>query len=329
MSCYVTRQALHHNHLFNSRRHISQVLGDPATDSATRKKLGQLRNILEYSARQGLNSAGAYRYYIPLEGDVVSYLVQAAWADKLESVTWWFPVTGDVPYLGFFEESEREEEAASLKSQGYDVWKSEASAFSGLGWFEDPVFSSFLRRSRASLAELIFHELVHRTLWVSGYATFNENLASYLDEVMTHNYLKEKGDSQGLEKYLNKKSDRNLYKQWLSDLKKALMALYEAPPPGGKSALLAAKDKIFQRFTTQLRPAFKGYDYVGKEPWNNARVLAASLYSPDTERFAKAHACSSRLSPGEFLKVLAEAIEQYDEPFEALDSLCNSRPLKQ
>ena len=98
----------------------------------------------------GLNTDGAYLYYIHTEQPVVSYLVQAAHADKLKSVKWWFPIVGSVPYKGYFTRSDRDAEAEKLRQQGYDVYTTGVGAFSSLGWFDDPIFSSMLRRNTAS-----------------------------------------------------------------------------------------------------------------------------------------------------------------------------------
>ena len=326
-SCYVTRQALHHNQLYNSRRHIAHLLSDPGTPEKTKKRLKRLIHILDYAKKQGLDTSHSYRYYIHLEGDVISYLVSAAEADRLESKTWWFPFAGTVPYLGFFDESERWQESEKLRTDGYDVYETESAAFSGLGWFEDPVFSPMLKGGRTRLASIIFHELVHKTLWVQDHAEFNENLASYLEDHLTKKYLEELGLKKQLKKFLDKKRDLELYKIWLSDLKEALTGLYDQPPPGGRQTLLAKKEELFRSFITEKRPEFKWADYVGDEPWNNARVLASSLYSPDTSRFLKAHQCSGMPDAGQFLERLSQALRQNDEPFEALDSLCQDSDL--
>ena len=322
-SCYLTRQALHHNHLINGRRHISFVLKDPDTSEELRQQLLYLQDILKYAKDQGLDARGTYRYYVETNQDAVSYLVSAAYPDRLESRTWWFPVTGAVPYLGFFEKEQRNARELALRTKGWDTWTMESAAFSGLGWIEDPVFSSMLKRGRSSLAPTIFHELSHRSLWVSGHTEFNEQMASYLEHRLTSQYLRERGLTREAQIYERKKKDRLLYNRWLSDLKKALTSLYKTPPPGGRGALATAKEAVFREFTGPRKPAFSVTDYVGHGSWNNARVLASSLYSPDTERFARAHRCSGLLSAGSFLTRLEKGIRQYNEPFRALDALCS------
>lgn len=327
VGCYVTRQALHQNELFNSRRMLDEVEADPTTPPKTLAKLAFAKEVMVDAAAQGLHTEGAYRYMIDTKLPVVSYLVAAAEPDQLKSVTWWFPVVGRVPYLGFFAENERDERAAELTAAGYDVHAAAAGAFSSLGWFEDPIFTSMLNRSDADLAHLLFHELIHRTLWVAGSTMFNENLAEYGATVLTRQFLTAKGRRDDLEKYDKKRIDRALFKDWLARLKAALTALFGQRATLSRAELLAAKGDIYRRFMQPPdKPAFTIFDYVADEKWNNAAVLSASLYAPDMDRFAKAHACLNRqgqpATVAQFLKALAVAAEMHDDGFTALDALC-------
>jgi predicted aminopeptidase len=322
--CYVTRQALHQNELFNTRRSIDEVAADPATPEKTRAKLATLDTIMAFATAEGLNAAGAYRYYIDTKEPVVSYLVSAAEPDQLKAVTWWFPVVGSVPYLGFFKKTERDEKAAELRASGYDVHEAAAGAFSSLGWFEDPLFTSMLNRSDADLAHLMFHELTHRTLWVAGSTEFNENLAEYVAMVMTREFLAAR--PVDLDKYEKKRQDRKLFRAWLGRLKAALEALYAQRGTMEREALMSAKRDVFARFTkAPEKPKFALVDYVEDEDWNNSAVLSASLYAPDLDRFAAAHGCLAKNAPIKaFLAALAAAAEDHDDGFTALDALCQS-----
>ena len=322
-SCYLTKLAYHHNNQFNSRRLVSSVIADPAINSKTKKKLHLFNRIMKYAEKQGLNTRRAYLYYIDTGESPVSYLVQAAYADRLESYTWWYPIVGTVPYKGFFDKQGRDELAKQLEEDGLDVYVGEAGAYSSLGWFEDPIYSTMLQRSNSSLADLIFHELTHRTLWIPDHVKFNENLASFIGDLLTVQYLRETGQERSLAAYESKKADRKLYRAWLQELRDALKLFYKNTDFSlNKKQATLGKAELFERYTKELRPKFQRYDYVGKKQWNNARVLATSLYSPDLERFSSAYSCHKHLSVGAFLKALGAVIKSYDDPFEALDSLC-------
>lgn len=318
--CYVGRLAIHQNDLFNSRRPISEVLRDEKIKPSLRQKLLLVQSVVKFSNRAGLNGSSAYLYYIQSNQPVVSYLVQAARPDKLESIKWWFPIVGSVPYRGYFEKAEREAKAKELEDEGLDVHRSGVGAFSSLGWFDDPVFSSMIRRNEASLVHLVIHELVHRTIWVAGSVKFNENLAEFIAVELTPKFLKEARKEKLIGGYFARREDRKLFKSWLRTLKGELKSFYQNPPTD-RQALLTRKAEIFASHQHK-KPKFKSYDFVSGRTWNNASVLGASLYSPDIPRFKKAMKCTHASSTKEFIRILKSSTEGGGDPFKALDDLC-------
>lgn len=320
--CYTVRQAWHQNNLFNARRPLPEVIRDPRTQPEIKTKLLLTQKILDYAQSAGLNTDGAYTHYIEMGKKRVSYLVQAAYVDRLDPLTWWFPVVGRVPYLGFFAAEERDAKAAALEQQGYDVHTTGVGAFSSLGWFSDPVFTSMLKRDVEQLASLLFHELTHRTFWISGSVQFNENLAEYVADFLTPQFLQANGYAGRIETYAQMRQDRSLYTAWLGRLRKDLQDLYEQRANLPRTLLLKRKAEIFERYTTVEKPKFATFDFVERRPWNNATVVGASLYQPDLQRFARAHACLGETSVINFLEILDERADAYEDPFQALESLC-------
>jgi predicted aminopeptidase len=326
--CYVTRQAWHHQQLYFSKKPVADVLSAPETSPKTRTALESSQKVLQFAADQGLQTAGAYKTFIATPKPVVSYIVQAAYKDRLELRTWWFPVVGSVPYLGFYEAAERDEKAQQLRNEGYDVTTGGVGAFSSLGWFDDPLFSSMLSRSHADLANLLFHELIHRTLWIPGSTEFNENLAEYGAGVLTDQYFDRNKDDPSLAQFQKKLRDKEIFRTWLWELHSTLKRLYETKPKPETTVLLESKANIFQTFTSPpKRPKFEAVDYIGHEEWNNATVLSETLYAPDTKKFAQAHACFGRgKSFGSFLEAVRAAHEESKgkNAFEALAFLCSN-----
>ncbi len=58
---------------------------------------------------------------------------------------WCFPVAGCVAYRGYFAEADARAEAARLAAAGDDVHVGGVPAYSTLGYFDDPVLSTFIR----------------------------------------------------------------------------------------------------------------------------------------------------------------------------------------
>ncbi len=277
--CYVTRQAWHQGRLLSSRRDVKEAISDDATPPAVKQRLEDLSKILDYAKASGLDPGDSYKKYIDNGDKPVSWLVHAAHPDKLESVTWWFPFTGRVPYLGFFSRTERDEEEQKLKSQGYDTARGSVTAFSMLGFFPDPVYRSMTRRSRDEFAQLVFHELVHRTVWIKGSVNFNERLAEVFARRVTLAWLQSTGDDKAYAEFLAQIEDRQKFGQWLGALRAELAKVYSS----GKSREEILRDKavVFGEFTGAKRPAFRSGELIKGREWNNAEVLAAGLYEGD------------------------------------------------
>lgn len=321
--CYSLRQAFYHNDLYNTRRPIMDVIADQSVDEKVRSSLSSVAKILDFAGTHGLNASGAYNYFIDTKNSHVSFLVQAAWPDRFEFKTWWFPVVGEVPYLGFFEREERDALAVKLESEGFDVHRAGVGAFSSLGWFDDPLFTSMVRRNETDLAHLLFHELTHRTVWIPGSVTFNENLAEYVADYLTEQYLLAVGKKDVIQAYFDRKADKKTFRIWLRALKKELGAWYESQKGAQKDRIIVGKKAIIESYTSkEMRPTFKRYDYVGEDKWNNATILSASLYTPEIELFEAAHACIGHGHLFRFLMALKAAAEKAGDGFKGLEALC-------
>lgn len=325
--CYVTKQFYYQGKRLLQRQDIKEVLLDQSLDTSMRSQLVFLEEILEESAQEGLYTEGAYSKIIMIEEPAVSFVVQAAYLDRLEFKSWWFPIVGHMPYLGYVHQADRDKMASSLIEQGYDVHSFEADGFSSLGFFEDPLFSSMLKKSKYHFANLIFHELIHRTLWIKDHANFNENMASFLADILTKRFFLKKGDQKSLEAIDAYHKDKETFRKWLEELTKALEEFYQALPTLEKRdpAWIEKKAEIFSDFLVKQRPNFLRYDFIGKKAWNNGDVLASRMYSPKTELFERGFACFKDQKIGLFLEHLDRFPDVHEDPFKALSLICSKK----
>ena len=323
--CYYFKNAYQFSSYMSSREYIPDLIANPDTDLHLRKRLMYVLEIIEFAAIEGLNTDATYEYYIKLDADAVSYLVVASEWDQLKAKTWWFPLVGRVPYLGFFDVADRDRKAKELENLGYDVTSSEAAAFSGLGWFSDPVFSSFLERRDESLANMLFHELVHRTLWVKDQVEFNEQLAEYVSAEMTRRFLNSRKRFDELRRFEIYLEDRILYLHWLLALKKELSALFSRRKKLSTEQLLQRKREVYERFLTVNKPKFSKFDFIAAATWNNARVISVSLYSPEKEIFDRSFRCFSNRRMGEYIGAVEQALSNSDsiDPKKVIGTLCS------
>lgn len=320
--CYTINATFEFTRLYLSKRPVTEVLSDPAVAPAIKERLRFVGDVLSFAEQSGLKTKDSYSYFVSLDRGNVSYIVMAAQSDRLEEVTWWFPIVGDVPYLGYFDKKSRDAKAQELRSQGLDVHTSGASGFSSLGWFHDPIFSSMLVRDDGWLADLFFHELTHKTLWIKGDATFNENLAAFVAGVLTEEFLTQRRAKGALATYRKEKQDKYLFAQWLTSLRSNLENLYRPGAIRTPSEILARKKEIFATYSNQLRPKFEVADYVGNLEWNNATVLASRLYSPEIGTFERAFRCVGGKDIRLFLTRLETEASVAKDPFAGLESLC-------
>ncbi|MEI8135802.1 MAG: aminopeptidase [Bacteroidota bacterium] len=143
----------------------------------------------------------------------VLWVIAACEPYEFKAYEWTFPVIGKVSYKGFFKEELAKKEYNHLIANGYDVDLRSVSAWSTLGWFNDPLLSSMLNRRIGGLCNLLFHELFHATYYAPNAVNFNENIASFIAHKATLQFLK--NDSTELNFYINNFSDNAIYARYM------------------------------------------------------------------------------------------------------------------
>lgn len=183
--CYLSRQAAGQADILLHNRPVAAVLHDPAVPPDQRRNLRVLLAAKRFGVeRMGMiEGAPLYRTWYDTGGDPVAWNVTACERDRFEAKTWWFPVVGEVPYLGFFDEPDATALAQRLdRDEDLDVLKRGVGAYSTLGWFEDPVFSSALDGDAFDTARLVLHEMAHAVVFFPGHVRWNENFATLVGD---------------------------------------------------------------------------------------------------------------------------------------------------
>jgi predicted aminopeptidase len=201
-------------------RPVAQVLADPAVSPALKARLRLANELRDYAARVlALPQGGAYRSYVELERQYALWNVVAAPEFALEPVQSCFPIAGCVAYRGYFERDAAERHAAARRAAGYDVVVYGVPAYSTLGWFDDPLLSSFIDYPDAELARLLFHELAHQVVYVKDDSTFNESFAVVVEREGLRRWLRETGRAAV-------PSSRAEFEALVAATRKTLQALY-------------------------------------------------------------------------------------------------------
>ena len=113
-----------------------------------------------------------------------------------------------------------------LRAEGNDVQVGGVSAYSTLGWFNDPLISTFINYPDAELARLIFHELAHQVVYVAGDSQFNESFASAVEEAGVERWLERFGNPAMRENYVKYTARKQEFLQLLLNCRRALEQNY-------------------------------------------------------------------------------------------------------
>ena len=156
--------------------------------------LAALRRALELGASLDLAHTTSYRAMVEADRGTV-HVVVAAPANKLEPVTWWFPVSGRVSYRGYFAQERAQSFAADLAADGFDTYVRPAPLYSTLGFFDDPIPRAARSWPEPELVDTILHELVHQTGCVPGDVEYDEALATFVAHHATAAFYADRPES--------------------------------------------------------------------------------------------------------------------------------------
>lgn len=188
--CYLLESARGQLSLMAKREPITRVIRRPTTPPALRTQLEEVTAIRDFASRElGLPDNGSYRSYADVGRPYVVWNVVAAPEFSVDAVQWCFPIVGCVAYRGYFVERQARSFAASLRKRGFDVSVGGVAAYSTLGHFDDPILNTMVGWDDVELAAIMFHELTHQLLYVAGDASFNEALATTVEEEGVRRWL--------------------------------------------------------------------------------------------------------------------------------------------
>ena len=263
---------------------IDAWMADPHTTERLRVRLETARQIRRYAVQAlGLPDNDSYKNYAALARPYVLWNVVATPELSLKPVQWCFPVAGCVDYRGYYSKADAQAYAAELRAAGDDVEIGGVTAYSTLGWFNDPLISTFINYPDAELARLIFHELAHQVVYVAGDSQFNESFASAVEEAGVARWLSAFGNDgmrAGYGRYLDRKRD---FLALLLRIRGELDAAYKSDRTVAEKR--AIKARLFQQLKDEyqgLKTAwggYAGYDRFFAEPLSNAHLASIATYN--------------------------------------------------
>ena len=269
--------------LWSEARPIEDWLGDPATDPKLKARLEKALLIRRFAVKElGLPDNASYRNYAALNRPYVLWNVVATPSLSLRPIQWCFPIAGCVSYRGYYSKEDAEAYADELRKEGNDVQLGGVPAYSTLGWFSDPLLSTFINYSDAELARMVFHELAHQVVYVPGDTQFNESFATAVEEAGVQRWLELYGNDDMRLAYTRYNGRRAEFLELLVRHRQMLADNYAS-----KTSMRhrrAEKARIFAHLQSdylKLKESwggYAGYDRWFAEPLTNAHLSAVGTY---------------------------------------------------
>jgi predicted aminopeptidase len=330
MGCYLSRAAYEEARILAKRKPIDRVVADSTTPVEERDKL-RLVQAARLFARDslGLTPKETFTRYSRLDRDTLVLVVSASFPDRLARKTWWFPIVGRFPYKGFFDFDGALRTAESLRREGYDVSVGASSAFSTLGWFNDPVVSTTLRLDSVSLVNTVIHEIAHTTFFAKGQVVFNESFASFVGGRGAIAFFRAQNDSALTARAEREWNDDLVLGRFWSSLFSELDSAFAAhpdslDPAGAKAKRMAARERIYAAARVTLRdsvvPRLSTYGptWAERVPLDNAVLMARRVYATGLDDFDAVYARENQSIAQSVRRIIALAKSEPDAPYNAL-----------
>jgi predicted aminopeptidase len=286
---YITRAGFEETRILQSRQPLDRLAARSDIDPQLRRSLDLVLATRNYAARLGLEAKQTYTTYADVGRDTLLLVLQAAPKDCICPHTWKYPIVGRIPYKGFFDPRAARREAETFAARGYDVYLRPSSAFSTLGWFNDPLLSTALTRDSVELAATVFHEIAHNTLYVKSATPFNESFAQMVGYRSAQAFFEERGERTQAQQAADRWHDEIVLGDYYTALVERLDSLYNRHPDaaaleeGRRSAAAWARSQLEGPVGQRLRTYKIGR--LTERPINNAQLIGARIYRTRLDLF--------------------------------------------
>ncbi|MFL5613311.1 MAG: aminopeptidase [Gemmatimonadaceae bacterium] len=292
---YLVRAAWEEAKILARRRDITDIVADSTTSAATRQKLRVVLAARAFARDSiGLRARESFTTFSRLEHDTLVLVLSAAYRDRLEAYSWWFPVVGRVPYKGYFDFGAAKAAARKLDADGLDVYLRPSPAFSTLGWFNDPLVSTSLNADSLDLANTVIHELTHNTFYAPGQAVFNESFANFVGARGSAWFFRARAEPEAADEEDARWGDDKLMARFWERLYHSIDSTYKAHPGADSTHVrerIAARDTVYRLARIELVEVLGpqlhtiGPRVLERMRLDNAALMARRIYLTDLDLF--------------------------------------------
>ncbi|PCI80958.1 MAG: aminopeptidase [SAR86 cluster bacterium] len=266
------------------REDIQRLVEQQDLPDELQEKFARVLDIREFAESElGLPVGSNYSSYVDIEREHVVWNVFAAPEFSVDPVNWCYPIAGCVAYRGYFSEQSALSYAAKLEEDGFDVYTGGVDAYSTLGWFEDSLLSTVLKRADYQLAGLIFHELAHQLVYLPGDTTFNESFATAVEREGVRRWLTQSNEVSNIDAALLDYDRQRQFVDLVTDYRDRFESLYqldlnEFSMRNQKLELQQAMREEYAALKQQWQ-GYEGYDGWFSESLNNAQLSTVASYN--------------------------------------------------
>ena len=329
---YLIRAAWEEGKILKHRRPIAAIVGDSTTPPAIRQKLRLVLAARTFGADSiHLEAKQSFTTFSQLRSDTLVLVLSGAYRDQLKAKTWWFPIVGRVPYKGFFDVEMAKRAAKQLDDEGFDVYLRPASAFSTLGWFNDPLVSTTLRADSIDLANTVIHEITHNTYYAPGGADFNESFANFVGARGAAWFFRSRGSPPAAEEAEARWSDEKLMAGFWAQLYTSIDSAFKAHPDD-RSERIAVRDTIYRAARQTLihdlgrKLRTIGPTALERMRLDNGALLAHRIYLTDVDVFDVLWEKEGRDLPATVVRIIELAKSDPKHPFDAVRKVVGLPP---
>jgi len=318
---------LQHEHAHPTKTDLTELKARPTLSQAQKlnTQLKLVRTVREFSVKQlHLPQTKSFTQYADLGRNYVVKNLFAATEFSTELYTWCYPVIGCASYRGYFDEDMLNEYKAELAQQGYDIHVANVSAYSTLGWFDDPVLNTFVYRPEYQLVGLLIHEIAHQQIYIDDDTNFNESFASAVEQAGIQQWFDMHGKPEQLQLYQKAQQDKRTIIRLITTIREDLKQLYQQK---------VSDNEKRSRKQKRLQLAIKQYDdlkathHLGNhyDNWfaqglNNAKLGSMSAYTIYVDAFLAMLSASDNRFPRFYAHVASLAELEKTQRHECLQA---------
>lgn len=226
----------------------------------------------------------AFSEYTELDRPWVLVNLVAVPEFSLEPHQWCYPFIGCQAYRGYYDPDDARAEARRFADDGYDIFIGGVTAYSTLGWFDDPLHTGFTRLSDSRMVALMFHELAHQVVYIAEDTAFNESFATSVELEGLRLWLQEEGDITGFEQALQRLEQRRQTLRLVEQTAEELRQLYARHGALNENQMRQQKADIYDRLKQDYLDLAAQWDQpgpLGSEPvkLNNANLALFRQYN--------------------------------------------------